>query len=51
MTIVVAFPRSIDPIKPLRTRGEKEAYVGYWLANIDGRAAFIDGDDFYDVAR
>ena len=25
--------------------------MGYGLANIDGRAAFIDGDDFYDVAR
>ena len=25
--------------------------MGYRLANIDGRAAFIDGDDFYDVAR
>ena len=25
--------------------------MGYRLANIDGRAAFIEGDDFYDVAR
>ena len=41
----------MDSIKPVRTRGDKEAYMGYGLANIDGRAAFIDGDDFYDVAR
>ena len=41
----------MDPNKPVRTRGDKETDMGYRLANIDGRAAFIDGDDFYDVAR
>ena len=31
--------------------GMKEADMGYRsVGDIDGRAAFIDGDDFYDVA-
>ena len=41
----------MNAIWPAQMQGDKEAHMGYRLANIDGRAAFIDGDDFYDVAR